>query len=1190
MAHSGNCGANGNNLTWILDDTGLLTISGTGEMADWTYNSISLPWYDYKSNIKTVIIEDGVTRVGDYAFDRSGLTSVTIPDSVISIGESAFSGCLNLTSVTIPNNVTTIEEYAFDSSGLTSVIIGNSVTTIGSYAFYNCLFTELNIPDSVENLGGFVFSWCPNLKNATIGKNHAFDTSLFDGCQNLINIKANENNENYSSIDGVLFDKNLTVLYDYPQGRKNDTYNIPDTVITIGWEAFNNCISLTQIIIPSSVTSISRWAFDGCDSLGIVYYNGTRESWENISISENNEPLVSSVIQTLEKRGQCGDNLTYEITCQLQEDVVYYEINIEGAGDMYDYSAETMPWQEYCENIEYVNIYGNITRIGAHAFEGCSNLQEIISYDAYEDVYYRTVSVGNAACAGCKNLQNFTFDCISIGERAFYHCQSLNVIYVSNSLTTIGSSAFFGCENLSYFTIPNGVTIIESSTFQGCKALKQIIIPENITTIGNYAFKGCNSLKNIDIPNGVINIGEEAFSDCKNLVAIKVKENNPNYVSNNDILFNKNLTLLIQYPIGKIDNEYTIPNNVTNIGKGAFYGSINLETITMFNKVTIIGEGAFYNCVNLTQIYYDVTKEECNNIDIGIENDSLISATIYFLIKKGQCGDNLTYELNSVLLDEVENNQLVISGTGDMYNYTNVNTTPWYEYCDSINSIVLSNKMKSIGNYAFSNFVDLTSIELPNSLISIGNNAFRSCVNLINITIPDSVTSIGEEVFANCENLVNATLSKNMTEIGIGAFYSCSNLISIEIPTNVTSIADNVFFNCTNLQEIKLSNNIISIGDSSFEGCVALTEIEIPDGVTSIGAWAFGSCSILTNIIIPNSITILHNTAFNNCTNLIVYYKGAEWNWNEITEIRADDNITIYFSKGYCGKNGDNLIWEFDMIDTLTISGDGDMADYSFIREPDHFPINTAPWVNYRTKIEIVTIENGVTSIGSYAFYQVYGNLTEIKMPNSIVSIGYRAFYDCSSLTKVTMSDNLINIGDSAFNSCNSLTSIEIPDGVTSIGSLVFAHCDELTSIVIGNNVTNINTNAFYNCINLISFSCKSKKANVVKGAFEGCTNLIKETNGKKYIINEATNKQWLIEQTLTTSTSEIDNDIELLCEHSVSFSDVGSVVIVTLPLSLLSVSDKSFILNEQINDMEFICENPNVFLGELGIVDNNLN
>ena len=234
---SGSCGEN---VTWTLTADGTLTISGTGAMTDYTYDSRS-PWYSCRTHIKRVVMQQGVTSIGDHAFwDCSGLTSVTIPDGVTSIGDSAFSGCTALTSVTIPGSVTSIGGGAFSGcTSLTSVAIPSSVTEIGGSAFSGCSgLTSVTIPDGVTSIGGDAFS----------------------GCAALTSVE------------------------------------IPNGVTAIGGSTFSNCIRLAKVTIPKSVTSIGKNAFYYCESIADVYYDGTEEDWAKISISSGNEDLLAAAL------------------------------------------------------------------------------------------------------------------------------------------------------------------------------------------------------------------------------------------------------------------------------------------------------------------------------------------------------------------------------------------------------------------------------------------------------------------------------------------------------------------------------------------------------------------------------------------------------------------------------------------------------------------------------------------------------------------------------------------------------------------------------------------------------------------------------------------------------------------------------------------------------------------------------
>ncbi len=282
IVDSGTCG---DNLTWELDDNGTLTIRGMGNMEDYGWWNAA-PWESNRSDIKTVVIQDGVTTIGWYAFEGcSGLTSVTIPDSVTSIGDYAFSYCDSLTSITIPDNVTSIDDGTFEGcSGLTSIAIPDRVTSIGDNAFADCSgLTSIIIPNSVTSIGNSVFRDCTRLESIIIPDSvTTIGAWAFEGCTGLTSINVDSANQNYCSIDGNLFNKSKNLLIQYAIGKKDKSYTIPGSITSIGDGAFAWCSSLTSVNIPDSVTSIGV-AFTWCDNLTDVYYSGSEAQWREMS-------------------------------------------------------------------------------------------------------------------------------------------------------------------------------------------------------------------------------------------------------------------------------------------------------------------------------------------------------------------------------------------------------------------------------------------------------------------------------------------------------------------------------------------------------------------------------------------------------------------------------------------------------------------------------------------------------------------------------------------------------------------------------------------------------------------------------------------------------------------------------------------------------------------------------------------
>ena len=414
-----------------------------------------------------------------------------------------------------------------------------------------------------------------------------------------------------------------------------------------------------------------------------------------------------------------------------------------------------------------------------------------------------------------------------IGNMAFAFCNSLTIINIPNSVTTIGNSAFLDCVSLTNINIPNSVTTIGDGTFDGCVSLTNINIPNSVTTIGNWAFGKCKSLINIIIPNSVTTIGDSAFAWCDSLTSITIPSSvvtiigNPfcgwHGILNNEskafiyedhVLFNKNKTILIAYRAKEIN--YTIPNSVTTIGKGAFSGCDSLTSMNIPNSVTTIGDSAFHGCKSLT----------CINIPNSV---TTIGADAF-------------------------------------------------AFCDSLTNINIPNSVTTIGDLTFNGCKSLTNINIPNSVTTIGNSTFDLCESLTNINIPNSVTTIGNSAFDGCRSLSSITIPSSVVTIIGNPFYGWHGILNNESKAFIYE--DHVLFNknkttliAYRAKEINytIPNSVTIIGKGAFWGCNSLTSINIPNSVTTIGNWAFKYCDSLTNINIPNSVTTIEDGAFCCC-------------------------------------------------------------------------------------------------------------------------------------------------------------------------------------------------------------------------------------------------------------------------------------------------------------------------------------
>ena len=348
------------------------------------------------------------------------------------------------------------------------------------------------------------------------------------------------------------------------------------------------------------------------------------------------------------------------------------------------------------------------------------------------------------------------------------------------------------------YSVKEGTRIICNNAFAGC-SLSNIAIPDSVTAIGNGAFSHCLLLENISIPKSVICLNGNPFSDWGGMLECL----SPTFIYEDDVLFNKDKSEIVSFRNQKIES-YIIPDSVTAIGDGAFWGCSSLSNIVIPDSVTAIGDFAFSDCSSLSNI---------------------------------------------VIPDSV-------TAIGD------------YAFwgCSSLSNIVIPDSVTAIGDYAFSHCSSLSNIVIPDSVTAIGDYAFEYCSSLPNIVIPDSVTAIGDFAFFDCSSLSNIVIPDSVTAIGNRAFSCCSSLSNIVIPDSVTAIGDFAFSGCRSLSNIVIPDSVTAIGDFAFSDCSSLSNIVIPDSVTAIGKCAFSDCSSLSNIVIPDSVIAIGYGAFFGCS------------------------------------------------------------------------------------------------------------------------------------------------------------------------------------------------------------------------------------------------------------------------------------------------------------------------------------
>lgn len=457
LLSSGTCGKS---LNWILSEDGTLRITGTGNMdADPTWP---------KEQIVKVVVGKGATSISAKAFmDCTNLTTISLPETLRTIGTCAFYGCSNLDGVTLPSSLTAIGTSAFaECAALTSVAIPSGVTTVNMEAFKNCKsLTEVTVAAGVQKIDYNVFEGCENLESILLPSSlKTLGWYAFQNCK---------------SLKSVTIPNGVTSIGDQTfMGCSSLTeVSIQGNVTEIGKGAFKDCTNLESISLPDSVSKIDWWAFESCTKLKSINLPaglkelGFRAFMDCSSLESITIPGGVQVI----------DDWTFLKCTNLQSAVIQPGVT----------AIEKNAFQE-CINLENLELPDTLQKIGAAAFSSCDKLTEI-------KIPASVTEIERAAFTECP-IEEIAIPAgvTKIMEDTFEYCKELRKVDLPAGLTEIKKYAFFGCEKLQSIIIPDGVTTLNERTFEGCKALTEISLPENLTTIiGDYVFFNCESLKTI---------------------------------------------------------------------------------------------------------------------------------------------------------------------------------------------------------------------------------------------------------------------------------------------------------------------------------------------------------------------------------------------------------------------------------------------------------------------------------------------------------------------------------------------------------------------------------------------------------------------------------------------------------------------------------------------------------------------
>lgn len=858
------------------------------------------------TNIYDVELPVSLNRIGVGAFSGSSVITVDIPDSVTSIGNSAFTYCRSLTSCTIGSGVTSIGERAFYyCSGLTNTILPNSLRTIGASAFTNCSgFNNITIPSGVTSIDARAFQDCggltrinvngttPPILNTTYG--------VFDNTNECPIYVSQSSYDDYMSAETwsryysrIVYDgMPYKALFETSSGLKRYIKCDTGTSVSklssmpsgITSTRFGNCIdeiasfdktSLGNVVIPSNVKRIGNGAFasaytesitfsEGLETIGnqaFYYFNNANNSqYYNYPEIDITLPSTLSTVGSSAFTNAKVSSLTINGSSTL-------EFN-GGVFKQYNGTTTTPLKRLTVRNIKSIIGFGSMSALTSVSISNADTIGD--------DVFSR--------CYALTNLSITSNKAMTIGNGAFYYCSGLTSVTLPDSVTSIGTGAFGYCTSLTSINIPANVTTISDKTFESCKSLSSITIPNTVTSVGASAFTNCSGLTSCTLPNTLTSLSDGLFRSCSGLTTVAIP---------NSVITIGNYT----FAYSGIKN-ISIPSSVITIGDNAFYQCKNLKSITM-QRATPPTIGANVFSYTTCPIYvprgsYDLYVNAENwttYADRIVESGSIIKAYVY--------DNNTGYTIQCGESSELTKNDFENGNTANVTDLIigRCTTSIGNDLCNStytvskLSGLTIPDTVVSIGDNAFKNARLNTTYNFHYGLQTIGAGAF-SGASLVSATIPNSVTSIGENAFhggnSNVNNLSGLTLNCHSAQIGNGAFanswiesvtvssgntygsnvFASSKLKNAIIEEGNTTIPNGMFSGCTSLSSITIPNSVTSIGDYVFYN-TNFTSFTIPDSVTSIGQNAFYYCRSLTSCTIGSGVTNIGRMAFSSAPAVI---------------------------------------------------------------------------------------------------------------------------------------------------------------------------------------------------------------------------------------------------------------------------------------------------------------------------------
>lgn len=1233
----------------------------------------------YGSAIDYIDLPSKLQTIGNLAFRCSSIKEIKIPNSVIEMGTTTgvkdpgstatsqkgyvFADCQNLKTVIFVSGTGTIamQGYMFYNCQNLETLEIKRIAELGTYFASLSGLAEVTIPTTVTTISTYAFQDCASLKHVIFEDGSActkIDTGAFTNCTQLAPYKVTVKGENNEDVE-----KTITPII------------LPDSLVTINGSAFVNT-GITEMIIPAAVTSVSTSGVWTASKLQkIKFESGSRTGFSlGTNVLRDIKTLVEVIlpddVATIGNNAFSGTKIT-KITipaavtsfgkdvfldCDQLQEVIFETTGsgISAANKWTSGTSATSPTNavtfQGCTSLKKVVLPKGVLHLGVNLFKGLTSLEEVelqeglltisegafygsgiksikipasvttIKKDAFRDctnLYARTVTNDDnttTVVGGVTFATKTTPADLTIEDNAF-RGSGITSIVLPARVTTIGSSAFEDCTSLDSVTLEENIklTKISSCLFANTK-ISAITLTDKITEIGDYAFQN-TKLVAIDIPSKVATIGINPFKNCALLETITVASGNTKYVAENNILYNKEKTVLCAVAIKGTAEEFAVADTVTEILEYAIYGSA-ITSLSVGDNV-IIGPNSFANSDKLVSVVIGngVTVDYSAFYDCDKLADVTIGANAYVGLQAFRDCDLLA----TVVVDV--NADLGIQAFRD---------------CAILANVTIGNNA-TLGDRLFENCDSLISVSATD-VASIGLNMFKDCANNVTLSGADGlgakcngydykydndgefwyvyINSNFGTAFKGNITIEHVVIGAGVTEIAEGAFEGCSGLLSIvmeetEDPADgeerpAFQIGNNAFKDCISLKKLVLAKRVTKIGTGSVYSCIlqgsnALEEVVTPfvgnsrrpdtvaataKGATGyLGEWynnaigtavpapikrvtvtdskymPYGAFNIptLEYVALPdNLLEVGISTIYSpsNSTYALFYITSSTSN-ESLKEVHLGSSLTAIPN---CMFNKCAALEKIYIPKTVASTG----GIYSFsgttaISEV-YYDGTIKDWLN----IAFYSGTSGTPLGGGNATLYVketpqsdYTAVSEIDLSDdtTVTAIKAYQFYGMNGVTSIKLPNTVTSYGNFAFSKCYDLETVELatPEAAPTFGTYLFQYCTSLTSVTLPNNITKIDSGVFSGCTALTSIAIPDSVTTINLRAFENCTSL------DSIVIPDSVTSVglYVFYNCTSLTTATLSSGLAKINEHM--FYNCTSMTSVTIPVGVETIATGAF-------------------------------